>query len=104
MMGGNVLGGGALNAGGGMMFASECKEDSTSFLCRAMKLFVFAQGALYIVIALLFFYFIGTFLMSGGFTKIGSLARAASAISPTRRSSQKPSRRRPTSVNNGDMW
>lgn len=78
-VGANVLGGGALNAGGGLIFASECKDDSTSLFCRAMKLFTVAQGALYMLVALLFFYFVVTFLSNGGFAKIGSLARSAAS-------------------------
>lgn len=87
-IGGNVLGGGSMNAAGGMIFKSECDENSTSFFCRAMKLFTFAQGALYVILALLFLYFVMTFLMNGGFSKIGSLARSA-AIVPKNRAAKK---------------
>lgn len=90
MMGGNVLGGGSMNAGGGMVFVAECGKDSSSLFCKAMKFFAFAQGAIYVLCAMLFFYFIVMFLLNGGFSKIGSMARDAGAVSPLRRSAPLP--------------
>lgn len=86
MAGSSILSGGALNTGGGMIYATSCREDDGSAFCRMMQFFSFVQGALFVLIALLVIYWVISFLRNGGFAKLSSMARNASAISPARRS------------------